>query len=151
MKHWKVLLLTGFTLTALSACSGSSNSLGASILTASDFGQNNYLKTPPQIESILTDQKTAATVNVLDVRTPAEFHAGCLNGAKNIDFEAADFETKAAGLDKNANYLVYCRTGRRSGLAVAKLREMGFKNIIEMKGGITAWTSAGEPVSQSCS
>jgi len=150
MKNWKLFLLTGFAMLALSACSGSSGGMNASVLSADDVSMSNYLKTPVQVQSILDDQKIAATLNVLDVRTPAEFQAGCLNGAKNVDFEAADFAAKISGLDKNASYLVYCRTGRRSGLAVSKLRELGFKNIIELKGGITAWIKDGEPVSQNC-
>jgi rhodanese-related sulfurtransferase len=150
MKNLKHFIFAGIMIFALSSCSGSSNGLSASVLTADDFNQNNYLKTPSQIELILADQKTASTVNVLDVRTPAEFQSGCLAGSKNIDFEAPDFTTKIAELDKNANYLLYCRTGRRSGLAVTQFRQQGFKNIIELKGGITAWTKDGKPVSQNC-
>jgi rhodanese-related sulfurtransferase len=53
-------------------------------------------------------------LQVIDVRTPAEFQSGCLNGAKNVDIEASDFDSKIAALDKKANYLVYCRSGHRS-------------------------------------
>ena len=126
----------------LSACSSAPKGL-----TADVFEMSNYLKTSTQIDTLLTDQ---TMVNILDVRTPAEFQTECLKGARNIDFEATDFEQNIAGLDKNADYLVYCRSGRRSALAVAKMRAIGINNIIELKGGINAWKSDGKKVVNNC-
>ncbi len=145
MKKLKLFSAALLALVIMSACAASPKSL-----TSADFSQSSYLKSPAEVASIMVDQKSAASLNVLDVRTPAEFQAECLKGAKIIDFEAVDFETKVGALDKKANYLVYCRTGRRSGLAVSKMREMGFTNIVEVKGGINAWKADGESVSQNC-
>ena len=44
---------------------------------------------------------------VLDIRTPCEFKEGHLEGAKNIDFRAKDFEAKLAELDKDKPYVVH--------------------------------------------
>jgi phage shock protein E len=68
---------------------------------------------------------------VIDVRTPSEYAAGHIAGAQNIDVEAADFGTKIAALDKKAPYLVYCHSGRRSGIAATQMAAAGFTNIVD--------------------
>ena len=82
---------------------------------------------------------------VIDVRTPAEFAAGHLAGAQNIDVEAGDFATRIASLDKGAAYLVYCRSGRRSAIAAQQMAAAGFKDIVD-GGGLDALVAAGAPV-----
>ena len=79
---------------------------------------------------------------VLDVRTPAEFAAGHLAGAVNIDVEAPDFRTRVAGLAKDVPYAVYCRSGNRSGTALSVMGSLGFTSTYHLGGGITAWTNA---------
>ena len=68
---------------------------------------------------------------VIDVRTPAEYAAGHIAGAQNIDVEAADFGTRIATLDKKGAYLVYCHSGRRSGLAADQMAKAGFTDIVD--------------------
>jgi len=82
---------------------------------------------------------------VIDVRTPAEYAAGHIAGAQNIDVEAGDFATKIAALDKGAAYLVYCRSGRRSAIAADQMASAGFKDIAD-GGGMDALVAAGAPV-----
>ncbi|HYO42378.1 MAG TPA: rhodanese-like domain-containing protein [Candidatus Limnocylindrales bacterium] len=81
---------------------------------------------------------------VIDVRTPAEFAAGHIAGAQNIDVEAGDFATRIASLDKGAKYLVYCRSGRRSAIAAQQMAGAGFKDIAD-GGGMEAMVAAGAP------
>ena len=50
-------------------------------------------------------------VAVLDVRTPAETAEGMIQGASQLDFEAANFEAEVDKLDKEKTYLVYCQRG----------------------------------------
>lgn len=85
---------------------------------------------------------------ILDVRTPAEFAAGHLAGAILIDFNAGSYRTEVDKLDKSKRYLVYCRTSNRSGQAVAVMKELGFKEVYDMDGGIVAWEAAGYPTVQ---
>lgn len=80
-------------------------------------------------------------VQLVDVRTPGEFSQGHIEGAANIDVEAAGFKEAVAGLDKNKPVAVYCRRGGRSHNASLILKEMGFKKIYDLKGGYTAWTA----------
>jgi rhodanese-related sulfurtransferase len=83
---------------------------------------------------------------IVDVRTHPEFAGGHLQNAKNIDWNGADFETEIAQLDKEKPVLVYCASGRRSDAAADKMRDMGFKNVLELDGGIAGWRDAGLPV-----
>ncbi len=85
---------------------------------------------------------------LVDVRTPAEFAAGHIAGATNIDVEAADFATKIGALDKGAAYALYCRSGNRSGVAMQAMLSSGFTHVFHLGGGIGAWQSAGQPVVQ---
>ena len=86
---------------------------------------------------------TEAGVVTLDVRTPGEFMTGHIQGAQNIDFESGNFENEIAALDKNATYAVYCRSGNRSGQAVAIMHDAGFHNVYNLNGGIIDWTNSG--------
>ncbi len=82
----------------------------------------------------------------LDIRTPAEFAGGHLNGATNIDYYAAGFRAELEKLDRNKSYVVYCHTGNRSGKATALMSELGFRHVYDVQGGIAAWQQAGLPV-----
>ncbi len=83
---------------------------------------------------------------VLDVRTPEEFAEGHLANAINIDVTAAGFADGVASLDPKASYAVYCRSGNRSRTAVEYLVKQGFENVVDLSGGIKAWTGAGKEV-----
>lgn len=85
---------------------------------------------------------------ILDVRTPAEFAAGHLPGAVNIDVESADFADRVAGLDEAESTLVYCQTGNRSSVATDQMLDLGFTELSELEGGIEAWSAAGGQVVQ---
>lgn len=82
-------------------------------------------------------------VNVVDVRTPAEYAAGHVKGAINIDVEGSTFNDKIAKLDKNAAYALYCHSGRRSGLAADAMTKAGFTRVINLKGGLADLQGAG--------
>ncbi len=80
---------------------------------------------------------------VLDVRTPEEFAFGHLAGAVNLDFYAATFADDLGTLDREAPYLLYCRTDNRSGQVREMMRSLGFRDVHEIDGGIVAWAEAG--------
>jgi rhodanese-related sulfurtransferase len=86
---------------------------------------------------------TEAGVITVDVRTPGEFMTGHIQGAQNIDFESGNFENQISTLDKNGTYAVYCRSGNRSGQAVAIMHDAGFHNVYNLNGGIIDWTNSG--------
>jgi rhodanese-related sulfurtransferase len=83
---------------------------------------------------------------ILDVRTQTEFKAGHLPGAVNLDVNAADFQEKAALLNKGKTYLVHCASGVRSVKACEKLTRFEFPKLYNLAGGFRAWAQAGKPV-----
>ena len=92
------------------------------------------------------DQITKADVVTLDVRTPGEFMEGHIAGAINIDVEGATFDSEIANLDKNKSYAVYCRSGRRSLIAVDKMAATGFEKLSNLENGINDWLTNSLPL-----
>lgn len=85
-------------------------------------------------------------VVILDVRTPAELANGYIEGAVNIDFNAADFQAKITTLDKDAVYFVYCAGGGRSRNAANLMKDLNFKEVYDLKGGFSQWSANGLPI-----
>lgn len=82
---------------------------------------------------------TQPGVVILDVRTPAEFNAGHIFGAINIDVEDPAFASNIAKLDKTADYAVYCRSGNRSSIAANQMKDAGFTSLTTLSGGLLSW------------
>lgn len=82
---------------------------------------------------------------LLDVRTPEEWSEGIIEDATLANIYDADFDSKLAKLDKSKPVAVYCKSGGRSGQAMAKMSELGFTEVYNLKGGIGAWNSAKRP------
>lgn len=78
---------------------------------------------------------------VVDVRTPAEFAAGHVEGAVNVDFTAATFKHQVKQLDRDQAYILYCQSGNRSAVAAEKMAALGF-DVVD-GGGVSALESAG--------
>lgn len=114
------------------------------------FGLTSCLKNQAdgvQVLDVAKYEKNMAQpdVQLVDVRTPEEFTEGHLENAINIDVTADDFDAKVASLDKEKPVMVYCKSGGRSAKASARLKELGFKNITDLEGGITNWKSEEKP------
>lgn len=75
---------------------------------------------------------------VIDVRTPGEYASGHLEGALNIDVQGMNFAAEIAALDKSANYVIYCRSGNRSGQAISQMQSLGFTGTLTNGGGVDA-------------
>ena len=80
---------------------------------------------------------------ILDIRTPKEFSAGHIAGARRIDFYANSFAQEFRSLDRNKTYLVYCRSGNRSGQLMQAVEKMDFKSVYNMKSGLVDWVGQG--------
>ena len=86
---------------------------------------------------------------LLDVRTEAEFESGHLQNARRIivdEFVRGEYGKKLGKLAKDAPVIIYCRSGRRSGIAQEVLVTDGFTNIKNVEGGMLAWGEAGLPI-----
>ena len=83
---------------------------------------------------------------VLDVRTPAEFAAGHVPGAKNVSHDqlATRLDELASMRDKQV--VLYCRSGRRTLLAADTLRKAGFTKLLHLQGDYMEWEATQGPV-----
>ena len=116
--------------------------------------------TPPQEPLIqiienLSPQEAFALIQVnqnnpdfviIDVRTTEEIAGGYIEDAIFIDYYSDTFMDELNSLDKDKVYLIYCRSGGRSGPTLATMEELGFMEVYELLGGILAWQGAGLPV-----
>ena len=80
----------------------------------------------------------AGKAHAVDVREPDEYAVGHIPGAKLLPL--GEVLTRAVEVlpEKDAAWLIYCRTGRRSADAVQKLESLGYTNLRDL-GGILSW------------
>ena len=87
-------------------------------------------------------------VQLIDVRTPAEYAEGHIANSKNINITGEDFDAQVALLDKSKPVLLYCKSGMRSAKASLRLKELGFENITDLDGGFGTWRNANKPIEE---
>lgn len=113
-----------------------------SVLSVACSGQNkNVLSAREFADKHETDQ----SIPVIDVRTPAEFEKGNIGGSVNVNWNDPSFEKTIATYNMSKPVMVYCLAGSRSADAAKRMREMGFKQVIELDGGILKWRAANLP------
>jgi rhodanese-related sulfurtransferase len=83
---------------------------------------------------------------IIDVRTPGEYSAGHLEGARNVDFFCPDFREKIETQDRGRSYVVYCKKGRRGERTKDMMKGCGFFRVVNIRGGIEGWKEAGLPL-----
>jgi rhodanese-related sulfurtransferase len=117
--------------------------LGAVLLTGCSSGSESAMN----LDSVAFEAKTQEPgVVILDVRTKEEFEEGHIANAININVESDTFLSQIAKLDKSKTYAVYCRSGRRSADAVAKMSNEEFISLANLNGGVIDWANAGLPL-----
>lgn len=82
---------------------------------------------------------------ILDVRTPDEYAAGHITNSTLIPHTDIQGRADELPADKTTPIFVYCRSGSRSTAASETLAEMGYTNIVNMRGGFPDWARAGHP------
>lgn len=93
-------------------------------------------------------QEKGERVEIIDVRTPAEYQAVHIPSAQLIPLDSLNPEQVMAfraGHKHEPLYLV-CQSGTRSNEAWKRFSEVGFDNIVCIDGGTQAWEQAGLPV-----
>ncbi|MEX0847319.1 MAG: rhodanese-like domain-containing protein [Ilumatobacteraceae bacterium] len=95
----------------------------------------------PEPTAAAPDAAVADDTIIIDVRTPDEFAEGHLEGALNHNVEDGTLEAALVGLDADDEYIVYCRSGRRSAIAVELMRSKGFDTVTDL-GSIDAAAAA---------
>lgn len=89
--------------------------------------------TTAQLKNELSDKNK----QFVDVRTPGEYKGNSIKGFKNIPLD--QLQNKASSLAKEKEVVVICQSGMRSARAAKILKNLGFKNITNVKGGMSAW------------
>lgn len=108
-----------------------------SVISCTSSAQSGFKNAPIAELTQLKNEKKAV---VIDVRTPAEWQQGVIAGADLfIDYNGANFKQQIEKLDKSKTYIIYCRSGGRSAGASQIMSDAGFKNVINMQGGISSW------------
>jgi phage shock protein E len=139
-------LLVGCSSSDRSSSDRSSSSESSAVDTTADSISKVVPAVGNQVVSVESAKVLSAdqTVTVLDVRTPEEYASGHLERSTLIDFYEPDFQLRLSELDPKKKYLVYCRSGNRSGQATAMMKQMGFDDVSDLGGGVLAWEAAGE-------
>ena len=91
-------------------------------------------------------QKKDPSMVVLDVRTPEEFAAGHVPGAMNIAHDELPAKLAQLSAHKDKEVVLYCRSGRRSQIALGTLRSAGFNQLRHLEGDYLAWEAEKRPI-----
>jgi thiosulfate/3-mercaptopyruvate sulfurtransferase len=83
---------------------------------------------------------------IIDLRNTEAYARGHIVNAKNIPFDEFGAKRDKVAKFKNRPIVAVCDSGISSNKAVASLRKSGFDSVYGLKGGMTAWTTAGLPV-----
>ncbi len=93
-----------------------------------------------------TSLKSDSNYIIVDVRTPKEYRNGHMKNAVNVSYFGTVFTDSIKKLDRNKTIYMYCQTQHRSPLASKKMKKLGFKKIVDLKGGFTKWENNQMPI-----
>jgi rhodanese-related sulfurtransferase len=85
---------------------------------------------------------------ILDTRESSEFSAGHIKGALHIPVSQMKKRMNELEKYKSRPLLLYCRSGGRSNYSGRLLSKAGFENVMNLAGGIMAWSSANLPTTK---
>jgi len=97
-----------------------------------------------EVKKIVDEKKDI--IVLLDVRDSNELEQGIIPGAINISRGQLEFKVQMVLPDRNAKIIVYCGLDLRAPLATKTLNDLGYKNAVNMIGGLKAWKEAGYPI-----
>jgi rhodanese-related sulfurtransferase len=102
--------------------------------------------TPINAEALLErSAKKDASMVILDVRTPEEFAQGHVPGAINIPHDKLVDRLQELTSAKDKDVVLYCRSGKRAGMAADTLQANGFTKLLHLEGDILKWTEEKRP------
>ena len=81
---------------------------------------------------------------VLDVRTPQEYAEGHVPGAVNVPYD--QLASRLAEVPKDKDVVLYCKSGRRAGIAADVLAANGYTRLSHLEGDMPAWAAKGHAV-----
>lgn len=118
----------------------------------------------PTINCVIPDQKNSTSISqeellerigagtaplILDVRSEQEYAAGHIHGAMLIPHDELSLRLAELAAYKNQEVVVYCRSGKRAGVAEQILREAGFTHVRDLDGHVLLWQENARPLEPS--
>jgi phage shock protein E len=102
----------------------------------------------PMSQEALREHQTRHTDHlfVLDVRTPQEYAEGHVPGAVNVPHD--QLASRLAEVPKDKDVVLYCKSGRRAGIAADVLAANGYTRLSHLEGDMSAWVEKGRPVAK---
>lgn len=102
-------------------------------------------------QEITADQLKALTergdaFTLIDVRSSGEVARGVIDGAKHLPLHLLPMSVQQ--MDKSQTIVFYCLSGGRSAQAAAFAAAQGFSQVLNLRGGISAWANRGFPIVQ---
>ena len=110
----------------------------------SDSGRE--LRTTALVSADEAHRQVLQGAAVLDIREPSEYQAGHIDGSVHIPLGTLTEETHRVPKDRPV--VVYCGHGERASTAISLLEAAGWRDLINLDGGIGAWSNAGYKVQQ---
>jgi rhodanese-related sulfurtransferase len=107
------------------------------VYAAATFAQATPSPAPGKVDGAAAKSLVASGARVVDVRTAEEFASGHVPGAINIPYEQLPGRAAEIG-PPSTSVVLYCRSGRRSGIAADALRKAGYTKLYDMQ-TVTAW------------
>jgi len=110
---------------------------------------------PPEVHEIAPEQVLRQLVDhpdtlIIDVRTEDERHTrGYILNSLNFDYFHGQKTLDAlVKLDKTKPCIVHCAIGGRAQSIAVQMHQLGFKNILLLKGGFNAWSASGQAIAK---
>jgi len=116
----------------------------ASLVSAGALAAEPALVPISQEALLERQQKGDEATYVLDVRSPEEYASGHVPGAVNIPYD--QIASRMAEVPKDQDVVLYCKSGRRAGIAAEVLAGQGYTRLQHLEGDIVAWVEKGRPV-----
>lgn len=108
-------------------------------------GQINESHKPLTADAFAAKIKSQSAPQIIDARKPEEFAINHINGAVNIDQFAGNYSAQLQQFDKDKPVFIYAIQNYRPGILARELRQLGYKEVYELKSGIANWIGAGHP------
>lgn len=141
-----VMLATAITI-AVPGCSAPAAPAAGPAVGSPATGSTEVKLQETAAPSVLLDPLLFAAVVGEPGRTTINVHVpfeGSIEGTDaSIPFDQISTETARLPADRGTPLAIYCRSGRMSAIAAAKIAGMGYRDVVELRGGMEAWAHAG--------
>jgi rhodanese-related sulfurtransferase len=143
-KFWHLLILAMFLLTA---CSGKPAKQVAPVGSEAILGQKVAVSGGEYTDISVSDlQAMLKNKDFVFVNVHIPFEGDIANTDLSIAYDEIDQHLDQLPANKEARIVLYCRSGRMSGIAAETLVGLGYTNVANLEGGMLAWEQAGSPI-----